>query len=189
MKFLSVPLLLALAPSFALAQNPATAGYRSLQVDAGQVVGQIRSFQGLNGQPNPAMAGLPDLVQQYKALHVNMVRTHDMMGPADVDAHFEFKGIDLTWLIPDSAQRAGVVEAGNKNIVFPNPNAAPEKPESYNFGPTDTVMAAKPLNRLPELLVGREEGLGFLRVKEDSLIAVMRFVADKAQADPVAVAV
>jgi hypothetical protein len=35
-----------------------------------------------------------------------------------------------------------VVEAGNKNIVFPDPKADPEKPESYNFGPTDEVMAA-----------------------------------------------
>ena len=88
------------------------------------------------------MAGLPNLVEQYKAMHVNMVRTHDMMGPADVDAHFEFNGIDLAWLIPDAAQRAGVVEAGNKSIIFPNPAADPEKPESYNFGPTDEVMVA-----------------------------------------------
>jgi hypothetical protein len=128
--------------SVAVAQSTGPAGYRSLQVDAGKVIGQIRSFQGLNGQPTPVMAGLPNLVEQYKSLHVNMVRTHDMMGPADVDAHFEFKGIDLAWLVPDATQRAGVVEAGNKNIVFPNPGADPERPESYNFGPTDAVMAA-----------------------------------------------
>ena len=143
MKTLSDFALLLLMPcSFALAQSPTESGFRNLQIDAGKVVGQIRSFQGLNGQPTPVVAGLPNLVEQYKSLHVNMVRTHDMMGPADVDAHFEFNGIDLTWLIPDAKQRAGVVETGNKSVIFPNPGADPEKPESYNFGPTDTVIAA-----------------------------------------------
>jgi hypothetical protein len=139
--FLRGVFLLAL-PCAAWAQSPQPTGYRSLHVDAGKVIGQIRSFQGLNGQPTPVMAGLPNLVNQYKALHVNLVRTHDTMGPADVDAKFDTKGIDLAWLIPDPVQRAAVVEAGNKSIVFPDLMADPEKPESYNFWPTDKVFAA-----------------------------------------------
>lgn len=134
-------LSLALCPA-ALAQISTNEGFRSLQVDAGKVVGQIHSFQGLNGQPSPAMAGLPNLVEQYKDLRVDQVRTHDFMGPTEIDSKFEFKNGNLTWLIPDPTQRAGVVKAGNASIIFPDPNADPEKPESYNFGPTDEVLSA-----------------------------------------------
>jgi xylan 1,4-beta-xylosidase len=130
-----------LACSIASAQSPARNGFRALQVDAGRVVGEIRTFQGVNGAPAPVMAGLPNLVQQYKELRINVVRTHDLMGPADVDAKFDFKNSDLAWLIPDDKQRAAVVEAGNRSTVFPDINADPERPESYNFAPTDRVLA------------------------------------------------
>ena len=92
--------------------------------------------------PAPVMAGLPSLVKQYRGLRIGMVRTHDVMGPTDVDAKFKYDDKYLGWLIPDSAQRAGVTTAGNASIVFPNENADPEKPESYNFGPTDKMLAA-----------------------------------------------
>ena len=124
------------------AQEGAPVGFRTLHVDAGKVVGQLRSFQGLNGPPTPVMKGLPNLVGQYRALRINMVRTHDFMGPADVDAKYDFKNSDLAWLIPDDRQRAGVVESGNKSTIFPDITADPEKPGSYNFGPTDKVLAA-----------------------------------------------
>jgi xylan 1,4-beta-xylosidase len=124
------------------AQDAANSGFRSLHVDAGKVMGEIRSFQGLNGPPSPVMAGLPDLVQQYKNLRVAQVRTHDFMGPTEIDSHFEQTGPLLAWLIPGDAQRAGVVKAGNAAIIFPHWSADPEKPTSYNFGPTDTVITA-----------------------------------------------
>jgi len=143
MKSLSIALLLLLLPcSASLAQNPAPADFRSLHVDAGKTIGEIRDLQGLNGQPTPVMAGLPNLVRQYKELRTSLVRTHDMMGPTDIDAKFDFNNIWLAWLIPDAAARKGVVEAGNKNVIFLDPKADPDKPESYNFGPTDAVMAA-----------------------------------------------
>ena len=135
-------LLLLLSCSVAFAQSPAQEGFRSLHVDAGKVTGEIRSFQGLNGQPTPVMAGLPNLVQQYKELRVDQVRTHDFMGPTEIDARFEYTNKDLADLIPDPAERAGVVKAGNAAIIFPEASADPEKPESYNFGPTDKVLAA-----------------------------------------------
>jgi xylan 1,4-beta-xylosidase len=131
-----------LACSAVFAQSGSSDGYRSLQLDAGKVIGEIHSFQGLNGQPSPVMAGLPDLVQQYKTLRVDQVRTHDFMGPTEIDSKFELKNGNLTWLIPDSNQRAGVVKTGNASIIFPDWNADPEKPQSYNFGPTDNVLAA-----------------------------------------------
>jgi xylan 1,4-beta-xylosidase len=115
-------------------------GFRSLQIDAGKVVGQIRSFQGLNGPPSPVMAGLPTLTEQYKSLRIDQVRTHDFMGPTEIDSKFDFGNGALRWLIPDDAQRAGVVKSGNASIIFLDPTADPEKPESYNFSPTDKVI-------------------------------------------------
>ena len=88
------------------------------------------------------MAALPNLVRQYKELRINLVRTHDFMGPSDVDAQFKLDDTYLTALIPDKTQREGVVESGNKSTIFPDFSADPENPESYNFGPTDKVMAA-----------------------------------------------
>jgi len=87
------------------------------------------------------MAGLPNLVRQYKELRVNQVRTHDFMGPTEIDSQFTQGNALLTWLIPNSAQRAGVVKAGNASIIFPDSKADAEKPESYNFAPTDNVLA------------------------------------------------
>src|ERR1035441_2460138 len=81
------------------AQDTTHAGFRSLNVDAGKVIGEIRSFQGLNGLPSPVMAGLPSLVQQYKDLRVNQVRTHDAMGPSEIDSKFDVGNGELAWLI------------------------------------------------------------------------------------------
>jgi hypothetical protein len=126
----------------AFSQEAANHGFRSLHVDAGKVTGVIHSFQGLNGPPSPVMAGLPTLVKQYKDLRVNQVRTHDLMGPTEIDSHFDQADPLLTWLIPDDAQRAGVVTEGNASIIFPDWSADPEKPASYRFGPSDKVIAA-----------------------------------------------
>ncbi len=126
----------------ASAQNNTNSRFRSLQVDAGRVIGEIRSFQGLNGPPSPVMAGLPTLVPQYRDLRIIQVRTHDYMGPTEIDSKFDQGNSFLTWLIPDSAQRAGVVKTGNASIIFPDGNADPEKPGSYHFAATDQVIAA-----------------------------------------------
>jgi xylan 1,4-beta-xylosidase len=133
-------LLLLCAAGFT--QDASNGGFRLLRVDAGKVIGEIRSFQGVNGPPSPLMAGLPSLVQQYKDLRINQVRTHDLMGPTEIDSKFEQGNGLLTWLIPDSAQRAGVVKAGNASIIFADWGADPEKSGSYNFAPTDQVLAA-----------------------------------------------
>jgi hypothetical protein len=117
-------------------------GYRTVTVDAGHVNGVIRDLQGVNGQPTPVLKGLPNLVRQYKELPISLVRTHDMMGPTDIDATFKFDNIWQKWLIPDPAVRKDAVEVGNKSIIFPNPKADPEQSLSYNFGPTDQVMDA-----------------------------------------------
>ncbi len=101
-------IFLLLSCSAALAQGPATNGFRALQVDAGNIAGNIHSFQGVNGAPEPVMAGLPSLVRQYRELRISQVRTHDLMGPADLDSKFVFTNQELIDLIPDPAQRARV---------------------------------------------------------------------------------
>jgi xylan 1,4-beta-xylosidase len=119
-----------------------TAQSRSLHVDAGQVTGPIRSFQGVNGQPTPVMEGLPNLVNEYKDLRIDMVRTHDFMGPTEIDSRYANDDPLLGWLVPNSEQRAKLVVAGNARIIFPHWGTDPEKPESYRFGPTDQVIQA-----------------------------------------------
>jgi xylan 1,4-beta-xylosidase len=135
-------LLLFVPCSVAVAQDSSPDGFRSLQVDAGKVIGEIHSLQGLNGPPSPVMVGLPSLVEQYKDLRVNQVRTHDVMGPTEIDSKFDFQNSELASLIPDGELRNSVVHAGNTGIIFPEWSADAEKPESYNFGPTDTVITA-----------------------------------------------
>jgi hypothetical protein len=120
----------------------ATAQWRTLHVDANKVTGQIRSFQGVNGQPTPVMEGLPNLVAQYKDLHIDFVRTHDFMGPTEIDTKFAADDPLLTWLVPGAEARAKLVAAGNADIIFPDWSADPEKAESYRFGPTDEVIGA-----------------------------------------------
>jgi xylan 1,4-beta-xylosidase len=128
--------------TIAFSQDANNARLRPLQVDAGKVIGEIRSFQGLNGPPSPVMARLPNLVRQYKELRVNQVRTHDFMGPTEIDSKFTQDNALLAWLIPDPTQRAAVVKAGNASIIFPDWSADAGKPASYNFAPTDKVLAA-----------------------------------------------
>lgn len=135
-------LILLLSSSAGFAQGSSNNGFRALWVDAEKIDGNIHSFQGVNGAPFPVMAGLPNLVQQYRDVHISQVRTHDLMGPADIDSKFVYTNQELTDLIPDSRQRAAVVKAGNASIIFPDMSADPEKPESYNFCPTDKVLAA-----------------------------------------------
>jgi hypothetical protein len=82
-------LLLALFGIPGFGQNTSTDDFRSLQADAGKVVSELPSFQGLDGPPSPVMAGLPDLIQRYHELRVNQVRTHDFMGPTEYDSKFD----------------------------------------------------------------------------------------------------
>lgn len=115
---------------------------RILTVDAAKVTGHIRPLEGVNGGPAPVMAGLPSLEKQYRQTLVDIVRTHDYMGPTEIDSQFDFDNQTLAWLIPNATQRRGVVEAGNAATIFPDWNADPENPQSYRFGPTDKAIAA-----------------------------------------------
>jgi xylan 1,4-beta-xylosidase len=107
----------------------ACAQVRTVQVDAAKVTGTIRSFQGMND--GPAALWGPDVTKAYKDLRIDLVRTHDFFGPADIDAQ---------WPHPDPIAR--MVKADGANSIFPKWDADPEKEESYNFGPSDRVIGA-----------------------------------------------
>ena len=141
MKFLHIVLLALVSRPVAVPQQKQSEGFRILHVDAGKVIGKIRSFQGVNGPPSPVMTGLPNLVDQYRDLRIDQVRTHDFMGPTEIDSRYSYRDVNLVSLIPDPVQRIAVVKAGNASIIFPDWNADPERPESYRFGPTDKVIA------------------------------------------------
>jgi xylan 1,4-beta-xylosidase len=103
---------------------------RKLTVDASQVTGLIRSFQGVNCGPAPFMPGLADVSPQYRDLRIDLVRVHDFFGPGDIDAR---------WVEPlDPISRW--VKADGTRSIFPHWEADPEKESSYNFGPTDRII-------------------------------------------------
>jgi hypothetical protein len=104
---------------------------RTVEVDAGQVVGVIRSLQGVNGGPAGMRPGTPLLSRQYRDLRIDLVRTHDFFGPVDIDAK---------WTNPDPI--AKWVQADGSKSIFPHWEADPEKESSYNWGPTDRVLGA-----------------------------------------------
>ncbi len=99
--------------------SPAAAagGLRHITVDAAKPVGIVRSLQGVSGTPLPADASHPDLTAQFQQLGIDIVRTHDVdcQGTSDIDG-------------------------AGPNRIFPNWNADPNNPSSYNFGPTDRAI-------------------------------------------------
>jgi xylan 1,4-beta-xylosidase len=100
----------------------AAGGPRAVTVDASKTVGALRSLQGAHFDPGPAGETLSD---NYVALGVDSIRTHDAggfgtgnMGIGDIDG---YQGVAAL-------------------VIFPNWNADPNDPKSYNFGPTDQLI-------------------------------------------------
>ncbi len=178
-------LLCLLSVGLAVAQSPAPphaspdSSFRVLQVDAGKVIGSIRSFQGLNGPPYPIMGGLPDVTQSYKDLHIDSIRTHDIMGPTDIAAHYSTDNALLAWLVPDLQQRTALVNAGNDAAIFPDWNADPEKPESYHFGSSDKfVQSIRNAHAEVYYRIGRSFGADYTDLPDfDKFAAVVKHIA------------
>jgi xylan 1,4-beta-xylosidase len=129
------------------------AGMRDVTVDATVAVGDLRPLSGVNRAPAPEFVGpaLPnaqdiahnDVSALYRAARIDLIRTHDAFGPGDIDARFG----DESGLVKIPADRSRLA-------IFPDMNADAENPKSYNFGPTDRLVAsirsvgAEPLFRL-----------------------------------------
>ncbi len=183
--FFSFVFLLVVVCTFVTAQTPnapqseARTSFRVIQVDAGKVTGKIRSFQGLNGPPHPIMEGLPDLVQQYRDLRIDSIRTHDIMGPTDVAAHYSTDRPLLIWLVPDLQQRTRLVNAANEGAIFPDWNADPEKPESYHFGPSDKfIQSIREAHAEVYYRIGRSFGADYTALPDfDKFASVVKHIA------------
>lgn len=121
-------------------------GLRAVTVDASRTTGRLRSLQGVNGAPAPGFHkpldfpfggwNIPaewDATAGYKAARIDLIRTHDAYGPGDIDAVFG----------PEHGPPGSVIAAGRGSLViFPRADADPADPASYNFGPTDALIAS-----------------------------------------------
>jgi xylan 1,4-beta-xylosidase len=125
---------------------PSAAELRQLTVNALATTGRLRSLAGVNGAPAPGMHkpekftfggwNMPEQIDAergYREAHIDLVRTHDAYGPGDIDSRFETNEAPGGALI--SAQR-------DVYTLFPDPNADPENPASYRFGPTDKLVSS-----------------------------------------------
>jgi xylan 1,4-beta-xylosidase len=121
----------------ALCASPARAdavGLRTIAVDATVPIGALRPLSGVNGAPGAEFgrqaAGEADAAAGvdgapfYRDARIDLVRIHNEFGPGDIDA------------------------------IFPDMNADPDNPKSYDFARTDRLIAsikgagAEPLFRL-----------------------------------------
>lgn len=133
-------------PPAAEAPSVRQSGLRKITVDAATAVGTLRSLQGVDGAPGPGghkpeyftfggwnMRDDVDASVGYRLARIDLVRTHDGYGPADIDARFE------------TAQApGGALISAKRDVltIFPDPAADPENPASYRFGPTDQLITS-----------------------------------------------
>ena len=100
----------------------AAGGPRAVTVDAGKVVGHIRSLQGAHWDPGPDGQTLSN---NYVEMGVDMIRTHDA------------GGISTPYT---AIAGEGDIDGLGAAVIFPDLNADPNNPASYNFGPTDKLI-------------------------------------------------
>lgn len=139
---------------------PASHELRHVKVDAAETAGELRSLQGVNGAPGKGfhkpirftfggwnIPGDWEATQGYRQARIDLVRTHDSYGAGDIDARF-----------PDTPN--ALIEPERTGLsIFPDPNADPKDPKSYNFGPTDRLIASiKAVDAEVMFRLGRSEG-------------------------------
>jgi hypothetical protein len=101
------------------------------------VAGSLRAFNGATGAPGAEFSGPRDeakidVSEAYRKARVDLIRTHDAFGPGDIDAKFG-AAKDLPVSIP--AERSTLT-------IFPDMSANADDPRSYNFAPTDRLIAS-----------------------------------------------
>ncbi len=122
------------------------ADLRKITVDAAAPAGKLRSLAGVNGAPAPSMHkpaefrfggwNMPESIDAsrgYRLARIDLVRTHDAYGPGDIDSKFE-----------TNEAPGGALISAKRDVLtlFPNPNADPDDPASYRFGPTDKLIGS-----------------------------------------------
>jgi xylan 1,4-beta-xylosidase len=146
------------APRVAADETPPL---REVTVDATLTIGELRPLSGVNGapgrefgriaSPNADAAADVDGAAFYRAARIDLIRTHNEFGPGDIEAHFSGEE-DAAVAMP--ADRDGLA-------IFPDMNADPENAQSYNFAPTDRLIASiKAVGAQPLFRIGRSSGAG-----------------------------
>lgn len=125
------------------AAQAAPADYAVMSVDAGRSAGLLKPLRGVSGAPDMTFAGdalkagfikrPADLSAAYRDARVNLVRTHDSLGAADVDR--------VDGPLPPLPGPTMGERGHNEFVLFPDLSADPADPKSYNFGPTDRLIA------------------------------------------------
>lgn len=142
--------------------------YREIRVDAATGLGPFKGLRGLNAgplpwtdrpgidQPDPFIevsdrtgyrSLAADASEGYRQANIELVRVHDNYGPGDIYCNFQGTHEMADGTLLQDATR-------NDLVMFPDLGADPSRPESYNFGPTDELIAAiyavgaRPLFRL-----------------------------------------
>ena len=119
---------------FTYADESAT--FRQVTVDS-TVIGTLKPFNGATGAPGAEFSGNRgeakiDVSEAYKNARIDLIRTHDAFGPSDIDAQF---GAAKNLPVSIPAER-------NALNIFPDMSADANNPMSYNFGPTDRLIAS-----------------------------------------------
>ncbi len=95
----------------------AAGGPRQITVNAQQIVGAIRPLQGAHWDPGPAAS---ELNNHYIEMGIDIIRTHDAGGV--------------------NGSGVGDIDGVGAARLFPNWDADPNDPASYNFAPTDALL-------------------------------------------------
>lgn len=144
--------------------------FRSIEVDASRHLGRLKPLRGVNAGPIPWTdrpgADVPDPFIEvsdrtgyrslgvdssvgYRAANFDLIRIHDNYGPGDIHNNFQGSHVMADGTVLQDSSR-------NHLEMFPNLAADTSNAGSYNFAPTDALLAsiaaigATPLFRLGE---------------------------------------
>lgn len=147
--------------------------FRSIEVDASNVLGRLKPLRGVNAGPTPWTdrpgADTPDpfievsdrtgyrslgvnASEGYRAANLDLIRIHDNYGPGDIYNNFQGTHEMADGTIHQDASR-------NHLAMFPDLQADPTLAESYNFGPTDDLLdAIDGIGAVPLFRIGASAG-------------------------------
>src|SRR4051794_2337211 len=142
--------------------------FRQIEVDASSNRGELKALRGVNAGPLPwtdkpgvdrpdpfievsDRTGYRSLAADasagYRDANIKLVRIHDNYGPGDIHNNFQGTHEMADGTVLQDSSRNGLA-------MFPDLHADPAAQASYNFGPTDELLAAihdvgaRPLFRL-----------------------------------------
>jgi xylan 1,4-beta-xylosidase len=166
-------------PKHRRANNPKTVtvtqpNLRTVTIDAADETGTLRSLQGFDGSAKPLFPGYSDLHKQFDEVGVDFVRMHDFFGIGEIDSDFELGNGDIynaeSLGHNDSSDTSAAVivhDFAAPRVIFPNPDADPNNPASYNFTATDAYVKDIVSSKRKILFrFGRSQGVGGLIPKD-----------------------